>query len=1108
VVRYRQWRKFVHWDEDETVSRRHHGNINGDDDDDDQRNHRSARSSHRADGASDDDESNNTSNSENSSEVDNSGRAARGEDDDVDDDDEPPRKIDNSSLVVSTKDEWSPLRDGLCEGVDFELVPETVWFFLDSWYGGSPVVVRESVPIGPNKQAIVELYPLTLVGVPFALENLVGLVDKLSLAARFSSPQARANAAALAHFNASESQAYTVRVSKTCTIDDLRARFATLMRKNKTTVRLHAPPFEEETALRVDAGGGAAAVKAPNNGAAPAAKSLRMLDDPYSSVQDAMLQSGARLLCEISSGDDDWPLSPPLPPSRWNTFKRSVARAVKGITKLTDDELNGVARSKADGSGHDDVAPRLHGGDAGGASVGAGDDSEKSSRGSGAKKTKKQTALVEVDGMCGLKNLGNTCYMNSAVQALSMAPPFRRFFLSERYVTDLNKDNPLGTKGKVAEAYASLLVKLWSGDFRSVSPVQLRSAIGKAESRFDSFQQQDSQELMAFLLDALHEDLNRVRDKPYIEQKAAAGRPDDVVAAEAWSDHTRRNKSIVVDLFQGQLRSELTCPTCHQQSVTFDPFMFLSLPLPSDSKRTIEVVVLRYMSHAQQTKYAVSIPKRCRMEVVRQCVGEVVGMDPTHIIIASFARSTIDSWLIDHKQAEEVLDSHASTIAFEVPDRSVAPLLRVQFYHRVRELVNGYSRQYVDNRMIGLPFVVYFPRDGTTALRLYELALEHCERYLRVNTDTSSDEDDDTPDFVEDEDEDEDADVDDKNGAEDEAVARGVGVRQAVPEAPVAAASSYDSARSSEGGPPPAAAGARSFPFVVRMVAKDGRSCSVCQRVQCSGCILEASERVVPFDKPGSFLVLDWKPRVLHRDYRRSAISSVQLDKTVHEARESRQLPHISLSSCFNLFSAPERLSAQDEWYCGKCAAHVRATKMLTLWKLPPLLIIHLKRFSYGSLHSMRQKLQHQVDCPLDSVDLAPFVLGGDGAAGVYRLVAVINHVGGIGGGHYFTYARGCDPGNPDQWYEFNDMSVTALKGDVVTQSAYIVLYERVSVGAGTMPLPAAPQPSNGVAKVANGSGSATPEGKKRVKKRVKPAHSNGATTSNGSDEATAAAAH
>jgi hypothetical protein len=108
-----------------------------------------------------------------------------------------------------------------------------------------------------------------------------------------------------------------------------------------------------------------------------------MLDDPYASVQDAMLQSGARLLCEVSSGDDDWPLSPPLPPSRWNAFKRSVARAVKGIAKLTDDESNGVAR-KPNSAGHDDVAPRLHGGDAGGASAGAGDDSEKSSRGGGA----------------------------------------------------------------------------------------------------------------------------------------------------------------------------------------------------------------------------------------------------------------------------------------------------------------------------------------------------------------------------------------------------------------------------------------------------------------------------------------------------------------------------------------------------------------------------------------------------------------------------------------------------------------------------------------------------------------------------------------------------
>lgn len=43
---------------------------------------------------------------------------------------------------------------------------------------------------------------------------------------------------------------------------------------------------------------------------------------------------------------------------------------------------------------------------------------------------------------------------------------------------------------------------------------------------------------------------------------------------------SQRNRSIIVDIFQGQLRSALQCGACGKQSVSFDPFMYLSVPLP------------------------------------------------------------------------------------------------------------------------------------------------------------------------------------------------------------------------------------------------------------------------------------------------------------------------------------------------------------------------------------------------------------------------------------------------------------------------------------------------------------------------------------------------
>jgi len=86
---------------------------------------------------------------------------------------------------------------------------------------------------------------------------------------------------------------------------------------------------------------------------------------------------------------------------------------------------------------------------------------------------------------------------------------------------------------------------------------------------------------LAFLLDGLHEDLNLVTERVYVEAKdPAPGTPHNVIARQAWADHKKRNDSLIVDLFQGQFRSTLMCLTCRNVSVSFTSFMYLTLPLP------------------------------------------------------------------------------------------------------------------------------------------------------------------------------------------------------------------------------------------------------------------------------------------------------------------------------------------------------------------------------------------------------------------------------------------------------------------------------------------------------------------------------------------------
>jgi len=122
-------------------------------------------------------------------------------------------------------------------------------------------------------------------------------------------------------------------------------------------------------------------------------------------------------------------------------------------------------------------------------------------------------------GACGLTNLGNTCYVNSAIQCISYLPLLRSYLLSGQYKSsgDLNKDNPLGTGGKLLEEFAELLRFLWSARFGEKSPTRFRTQLGKINSQFSGADQQDAQEFLNYILDVLHEDSNKVRQKPYVE---------------------------------------------------------------------------------------------------------------------------------------------------------------------------------------------------------------------------------------------------------------------------------------------------------------------------------------------------------------------------------------------------------------------------------------------------------------------------------------------------------------------------------------------------------------------------------------------------------------
>lgn len=139
----------------------------------------------------------------------------------------------------------------------------------------------------------------------------------------------------------------------------------------------------------------------------------------------------------------------------------------------------------------------------------------------------------------------------------------------------------------MALAYAQLVREVYSAQGCPISPSGFHQVLCKHGAQFRGYEEQDSHEFVQFLVNALHEDLNLVKEKPYVQLEEGPGLTMEKQARQAWDYYLQRNQSVVTESMVGQYITHIKCPlpSCRKESMVFDPF--IAMPLPITGPQTI-----------------------------------------------------------------------------------------------------------------------------------------------------------------------------------------------------------------------------------------------------------------------------------------------------------------------------------------------------------------------------------------------------------------------------------------------------------------------------------------------------------------------------------------
>ncbi|CCD70947.1 Ubiquitin carboxyl-terminal hydrolase cyk-3 [Caenorhabditis elegans] len=610
-------------------------------------------------------------------------------------------------------------------------------------------------------------------------------------------------------------------------------------------------------------------------------------------------------------------------------------------------------------------------------------------------------------GAVGLVNYGNFCYRNAGIQCLARVSPLTQYFLDEDNLDAIKRGNL--RRGDAAETtieYAKLLREMWAAKKKNIAPNDFNDAIRLSSDMFECSEQHDCQEFVAFLLDQLHTsmyesnkslhpspeesegtDSNKLSDSSK-KKEADKEEADEEKAERSWTEYEKQNESLVTQLFTGQLRSRLICRTCQSSSSVFEPFTSLSLPIGFEDVDLYQVIVVHRDGRIPR-RYGFRLSRDSKVGNLREVVAVSSGISMSHLTIQCMSsKGTLMSRSPNHRSSNlrdelplSSFPSGARLYALELPESTGEDQWRVAMHRKLQynhePYILGSTAGFIVSRF-GLPLIVGLDEE-VTGKKLYEDVMYQMHRFMEHSVNSSS-------------------------------------------------SRAHDPCEDENSG----------YPFTLCLVDPNYEWCGQCPALRfCRGCPIRPDESKV-FIPANCPIAVDWLPIALYLRYNHSQEQACEDDPSVAETW-SRHFAPSSLEHCIEKFSCPETLDAAIQ--CDRCEKKTMRDKVMTIWKLPKYLIIHLKRFEFLREQGRMGKCKRTVNFPLKHFDPAPFVDKPDG--NTYECIALANHYGQLSCGHFIAYAKS----NEDKWLLLNDCSVREVSEEEVDkQGAYLLFYERKDV--------------------------------------------------------------